>query len=157
MKKLNMKKAARYAGGRGGLEAVPKEVTGAALAAAIGGGVGASYAIEAAGGLAKLGSAGVGVVSAGTTGLYASWVAGFAVGSYLYEHSETVRDFAQQVVGAVVESLDDMSNGGGGGRGVIQQTAVDVWEAGFVPSNAGRTVRRAGAVPTDFQNFWRTV
>lgn len=74
-----------------------------AIAAGIGGGVGASYAIEAAGGLAAMGAAAVGVGAAAGTGILSAGYAGYAVGGWLYDHSETLQNVSQAAVGVVIE------------------------------------------------------
>ena len=141
------------------LEALPKEVTGRCSgSAAIGGGVGASYAIEGAGGLAKLGAAGVGVGAAAFAGLYASWVAGFEVGSYLYEHSETVRDFSQQVVGESLRVLPTTCRTEAAAVAAsFNKPHLMFGKQALFP--AMRAVRFAVLVPvqTHFPHFWRTV
>lgn len=68
-----------------------------AAAAALGGGVGASFAIESAGGIAALGLAGPPVLAASGAGLYAAWETGQAVGNWLNTF-EAVRAGAQGVI-----------------------------------------------------------
>lgn len=74
-----------------------------ATAAGIGGGVGASYAIEAAGGLAAMGSAAIGAGAAAGTGILSAGYAGYALGGWVYDHSETVQNVSQAAVGMVME------------------------------------------------------
>jgi len=80
------------------------------LAAAIGGGVGASLAIETAGGwgaIGAMGSGAAGLMAAGVAGVAAAGSAGYLAGDYLYHHSEFVQEWSQAAVGAVVETINE--------------------------------------------------
>ena len=82
-----------------------------ALAAAIGSGAGASYAIESAGGLSAMGNGAIAAGGAAFSGVLASGAAGYLAGSYLYNHSETVQNAAIEAVGYVVESYNSVVEG----------------------------------------------
>lgn len=71
------------------------------LSAAIGGGVGASVAIQNAGSLRALGSAAPAVGAAGGLGLAAAGKAGYGIGTFLYENSPMVQGVSQEMVGRV--------------------------------------------------------
>jgi hypothetical protein len=78
------------------------------LTAAIGSGVGASYAIEAGGGLAAMGAGAIPAATAGASGFAASAAAGALIGNYAYYHSETVQQVSQAAVGFVIETYNDV-------------------------------------------------
>lgn len=80
----------------------------------LGGGFGASVAIEAAGSLAAMGTTAIAAATAGALGLYAAWEAGKAIGGAVYENSETVQNLAQGAVGLgfkVASAASDFSQG----------------------------------------------
>ena len=96
--------------GGGGMEVSRTEL--GALAAGLGGGVGASFAIEATGGfgaVGTMGTAAVGLLTAAGTGLAAAAGTGALIGDYAYHHSETVQEYSQAAVGYVVETARDIS------------------------------------------------
>lgn len=94
MKSLNESDLSLVAGG----DQTTENLT---LAGAIGAGVGASKLIARAGGLAALSESLMLPVSAATiSGLAASAVAGYRLGTAIYENSETVRNGAEKVVGS---------------------------------------------------------
>ncbi len=83
------------------------------LAGGIGQGYGASLAIEAAGGLSavgEMGAASAGLMGSAALGLGSSFIAGYGVGTLLYNNSELVRDGAQWAVGAVLTAIDDIGD-----------------------------------------------
>lgn len=103
MREISKEMMQQVAGGQMAESSDPSRAEIGGMAAAIGGGVGAAYAIEGAGGLAAMGS---GAIAAGTAfgaGLIATAMAGWTAGTYAYEHSETVQEYSQGAVGAVVE------------------------------------------------------
>lgn len=94
----------------------------AATVTAIGTGFGAAKAIAAAGGLANLGSFGTAAPAMGGAlagGFVASGLAGLAVGTFAYDHSETVQNVSQAVVGAGVRAVDGIG------------AAYTAWETGI--------------------------
>lgn len=114
MKALSKDLMNQVAGGRGdsGTIDVSRTELGA-LAAGLGGGVGASLAIEAAGGFSAVGAMGagaVGLLTAAGTGLAAAGAAGGLIGNYAYHNSETVQEYSQAAVGYVVETFRDLSD-----------------------------------------------
>lgn len=68
-------------------------------AVAVGGAIGADAAITAAGGLGNLGMGAIPANSAVWGGYVGAGTIGYIAGSYAYEHSETVQNVAQAVVG----------------------------------------------------------
>ncbi|MFL6711206.1 MAG: hypothetical protein ACJ8HI_23650 [Massilia sp.] len=91
------------------------------LATAIGQGVGASFAIEAAGGLAGVGEMGAGaagLMGSAVVGVSGALLAGGAIGTLAYQHSETVRDFAQSAVGGVFQIIEDVKQVGATALGI---------------------------------------
>jgi hypothetical protein len=84
---------------------------GTALAGGLGQGVGASVAIEAAGGLSGLGAAASGVGGSIAIGLASAAIAGGLAGTLIYNNSETVRDGAAAVVEGVMNGIHSVSNG----------------------------------------------
>jgi len=91
------------------------------LATAIGQGVGASFAIEAAGGLAGVGEMGAGaagLMGSAVVGVSGALLAGGAIGTLAYQHSETVRDFAQSAVGGVFQVIEDVKQVGATALGI---------------------------------------
>jgi hypothetical protein len=87
----------------------------AALAGGIGGGMGASAAIEAAGGFSALGTMGGAASGVGTAmglGVLAAATTGFVAGTLAYQNSETVRDVSQAVVGGVISVIEGATQGG---------------------------------------------
>jgi hypothetical protein len=76
----------------------PSQVEVMAIAAGLGGGYGAHVAIEAAGGLAAMGTGAIAAGSAMAGGIAAAGYAGWDVGTALYDNVEFVRDGAQGIV-----------------------------------------------------------
>jgi hypothetical protein len=77
------------------------------LVAGIGQGVGASLAIEAAGGLSGVGQMGAGaagLIGSAGLGLGSAFMTGEVVGTVLYNSSETVQDASQAIVGGIIEN-----------------------------------------------------
>lgn len=77
-------------------------------------GVGASLAIEAAGGLSGVGAMGSGaggLMGSAGLGVGSAAVAGYAVGTIAYYNSETVQDVSQAVVGRVIEVTPEIPGG----------------------------------------------
>lgn len=88
-----------------------------AIGGAIGGAVVASSVVETAGGwgaVGTLGASGVGLGTAAGAGVLASGAAGYAVGTALYNSSETVQEVSQAVVGRVVEVAPEIPGAVGG-------------------------------------------
>lgn len=92
-----------------------------ALATAIGQGVGASFAIEAAGGLGAVGGMGAGaagLMGSAALGLGGALLTGGVIGTLAYEHSETVRDVAQAAIGGVFEIIEGTKQLGAAAFGI---------------------------------------
>ena len=116
------------------------ETTGAATAAlaisgGIGGGVVASNIVQAAGGWGAVGEMGVSGLALGPAagvGILSAGAAGFAAGTLLYEHSETVQDVSQAVVGRVIEVAPEIP-------GAVGDALMDTFN--------GKNLGRAGVGP----------
>ena len=81
------------------------------LATGIGQGIGASIAIEAAGGVSAvggMGAASAGLLGSAALGLGSAFVVGYGIGTLAYNNIEFVRDGAQWGVGAVVTGIDEI-------------------------------------------------
>ena len=104
------------------------ETTGAATAAVtvsagIGGGIVASNIVEAAGGWGAVGEMGVSGLALGPAagaGVLSAGAAGYAVGTLIYNQSETVQDASQAVVGRVIEVAPEIP-------GAIGQALIDTF------------------------------
>ncbi|WP_426176064.1 hypothetical protein [Massilia sp. TWR1-2-2] len=84
-----------------------------AIGGGLGQGIGASLAIEAAGGWGAIGGMGAaagGLVGSVALGLLSAAAVGGGIGMLAYHNSELLRDGAQYVVGAVLTAIEDIGN-----------------------------------------------
>ena len=98
-------------------------------------GVGASLAIESAGGLSGVGAMGSGaggLMGSAGLGVGSAAVAGYAVGTIAYYNSETVQDVSQALVGRVIEVAPEIP-------GAIGDALMDTFN--------GKNLGRAGVGP----------
>jgi hypothetical protein len=98
MKQLNRNVLSMISGGGD----TPGATTGASITA-VGAGIGAARAVEAAGSLGAMGQGAVAVGGALAAGLAGAATLGYEAGSFLYEHSEMVREVSQGTVANVME------------------------------------------------------
>lgn len=109
MKQLNKRQLALVCGGEGPSVTVSSGTAQAAAVGtsvvAIGSALGADAAITAAGGLGNMGVGAIAANGAYWGGPVGAGVIGYTVGSLAYEHSETVQNVAQVVVGALAVEL----------------------------------------------------
>ena len=85
------------------------------LAGGLGGGVGASLAIESVGGwsaIGTLGAAAPALVAATGAGIAAAAITGWTAGGALYSHSETVQDLSQKAWGGVFQVIESVTQAG---------------------------------------------
>lgn len=107
----------------------------AGLAVGVGQGVGASMAIETAGGLAGVGAMESGAASlmgSAGLGLASAFATGYTAGTLAYNGSDTVQDVSQAIVGRVTEVAPDIP-------AAIGTALVDVFH--------GKGLGRAGVGP----------
>jgi hypothetical protein len=84
-----------------------------AIGGGLGQGIGASLAIEAAGGwsaIGGMGTAAAGLVGNAGLGVASALIVGLGIGTLAYNNSELVRDGAQFAVGAVLTAIEDIGN-----------------------------------------------
>ena len=83
-------------------------------AGGLGGGVGASYAIQSIGGwsaVGALGTAAPALVAATGAGIVSALSVGWSVGGAIYNNSETVQDLSQKAWGGVFQVIENVKQG----------------------------------------------
>ena len=84
------------------------------LGGGLGGGIGASVAIEAIGGWSAIGTLGAtapALVAATGVGIGAAAAVGWTIGGAIYNNSETVQEWSQKAWGGVFQAIEDVTQG----------------------------------------------